>query len=754
MIQTVKLAKLILSDINVRKAGDDLIEQFAADISARGILQNLIVTPLKKPRGSFAVIAGSRRFRALTLLAERGDIVAAAYDVPVLLLSGDDATLSETSLAENFQRLAMTPADECRAFQHFLGQNGDIDAVAKRFGITRRFVEGRLRLAGLAEPIFEALASGEMTLDMAKAYASTESHERQMLVWNSYGKSAYNGADTIRRVIANESMKSTDPVARLVGQEAYVAAGGIVDRDLFSDAGDRWSNPEIAQTLAAALMEAEAKRIGDEKGLAWIRPIASASTWEAARGLHRVNLPEVPASDEEEARLEVIDARLEVLGTEMENEELDEATFAALDTEYDALTEEANQIRHYRPKILPPELAPRIGMFLTLSQTGEMELDDDYYSETPLRVTMVEPEESDSDTETDGEGDAEDGEHGDAATGETIAPTFRIEEGPVSTSGGTGMTGGTATVDPDRAAPGGKALSQVLLDQLSVQRRDVLGASIIANPALALDYMLFVMVDARTGDGSHSGTTIRSSHPQDPMLANNVPDTRARDYLAEVREGLDASWTSSNDKVARFEAFRILDDETKSAWLAWVVAASFEAKDSYTVHQNPLQNRLATILEVDVATWWRPTSENFFDRVSKGTLLSLLDEVGGPALSSRHASQKKTEISASCEKLFAGEAVIEADIKEAALAWVPSAMRFNDVETVAAIDDGEPEAEGDDDLASLIGEDDGGPDDGDDGEAGPIDDDLGLGDAEPGAPIDDEGYGIENDVNHQAIAAE
>jgi len=747
MIQTVKLAKLVLSDINVRKAGDDLIEQFAADISARGILQNLIVTPLKKPRGSFAVIAGSRRFRALTLLAERGDIVAADYDVPVLLLSGDDATLSETSLAENFQRLAMTPADECRAFQHFLGQNGDIDAVAKRFGITRRFVEGRLRLAGLAEPIFEALASGEMTLDMAKAYASTESHERQMLVWNSYGKSAYNGADTIRRVIANESMKSTDPVARLVGQEAYVAAGGIVDRDLFSDAGDRWSNPEIAQSLAAALMEAEARRIGDEKGLAWIRPIASASTWEAARGLHRVNLPEVPASDEEEARLAVIDARLEVLGTEMENEDLDEAVFAALDTEYDALTEEANQIRHYRPKILPPELAPRIGMFLTLSQTGEMELDDDYYSETPLRVTMVEPEESDSDTEGEGEGDA-DGEHGDAATGETIAPTFRIEEGPVSTNGGTGMTGGTAAaVDPDRAAPGGKALSQVLLDQLSVQRRDVLGAAIIANPALALDYMLFIMVDARTGDGSHSGTTIRSSHPQDPMLANNVPDTRARDYLAEVREGLDASWTSSNDKVSRFEAFRILDDETKSAWLAWVVAASFEAKDSYTVHQNPLQNRLATILEVDVATWWRPTSENFFDRVSKGTLLSLLDEVGGPALSSRHASQKKTEISASCEKLFAGEAVIEADIKEAALAWVPSAMRFNDVETVAAIDDGEPEAEGDDDLASLIGEDDGGPDDGDDGEAGPIDDDLGLGDAESGAPIDD-------DMNHQAIAAE
>ena len=54
-------------------------------------------------------------------------------------------------------------------------------------------------------------------------------------------------------------------VARLVGEEAYVAAGGIVDRDLFSDNGDRWTNPEIAQALAAAAMEAEAKRKIEEE---------------------------------------------------------------------------------------------------------------------------------------------------------------------------------------------------------------------------------------------------------------------------------------------------------------------------------------------------------------------------------------------------------------------------------------------------------------------------------------------------------
>ncbi|PND82934.1 chromosome partitioning protein ParB, partial [Escherichia coli] len=90
-----------------------------------------------------------------SMLAESGAINPEEYDVPVLVVKADVAALSETSLAANFHQLKLTPAEECRAFQHFLGVDGDIDAVAKRFGQTRRFIEGRLRLATLAQPIFD-----------------------------------------------------------------------------------------------------------------------------------------------------------------------------------------------------------------------------------------------------------------------------------------------------------------------------------------------------------------------------------------------------------------------------------------------------------------------------------------------------------------------------------------------------------------------------------------------------------------------
>lgn len=55
-------------------------------------------------------------------------------------------------------------------------------------------------------------------------------------------------------------------------------------------------------------------------------------------------------------------------------------------------------------------------------------------------------------------------------------------------------------------------------------------------------------------------------------------------------------------------------------------------------------------------------------------------------LAARYVGSKKGEISTSCEKLFAGEAITEAETKEAALAWVPDAMRFDAVSSLGDAD--------------------------------------------------------------------
>jgi ParB family chromosome partitioning protein len=66
MIKTIALNKLVPSTRNVRRVADALADaQLKADIEARGLLQNLVVTRVARPRGCFAVEAGGRRLRAL-----------------------------------------------------------------------------------------------------------------------------------------------------------------------------------------------------------------------------------------------------------------------------------------------------------------------------------------------------------------------------------------------------------------------------------------------------------------------------------------------------------------------------------------------------------------------------------------------------------------------------------------------------------------------------------------------------------------
>jgi ParB family chromosome partitioning protein len=55
----------------------------------------------------------------------------------------------------------------------------------------------------------------------------------------------------IRRQLASYSYRAGDPKAMLVGREDYVAAGGRIEEDLFSDAGsERWLDTQIVDELA------------------------------------------------------------------------------------------------------------------------------------------------------------------------------------------------------------------------------------------------------------------------------------------------------------------------------------------------------------------------------------------------------------------------------------------------------------------------------------------------------------------------
>tara|TARA_B100000749_G_scaffold83550_1_gene63441 strand:- start:556 stop:1092 length:537 start_codon:yes stop_codon:yes gene_type:complete len=105
MIKSIPLNKLVQSPHNVRRHSDPAADaELKASIAAHGLLQNLIVRPAAK--GKFEVEAGERRRRAMLALADE-KLLARDHEVTCLVLEDSAEAAVETSLAENFHRLAM-----------------------------------------------------------------------------------------------------------------------------------------------------------------------------------------------------------------------------------------------------------------------------------------------------------------------------------------------------------------------------------------------------------------------------------------------------------------------------------------------------------------------------------------------------------------------------------------------------------------------------------------------------------------------
>ncbi|MFC3101208.1 ParB/RepB/Spo0J family partition protein [Altererythrobacter lauratis] len=628
MIKTIPLNKLVQSPRNVRRHGDAAADaELKASIAAHGLLQNLIVRPAAK--GRFEVEAGERRRRAMLALVD-DKVLPRGHEVTCLVLENDDSAV-ETSLAENFHRLAMNPADEAQAFASLVESGVPVEDVARRFGLTVRFVEGRLRLAQLAPVVFEALAAGEITLDIAKAFGATSDQEIQARVFEQASSGYYAPSpDSIRRMVLSGTVRGSDPRARLVGRDAYIAAGGRIERELFDDdESESWVDVALLESLAQAKMEEQAKAIAAERGLAWVRPtLDSYASHDLVDGLVRLPAEPAPLTEAELAHLEALDASWDEHAAVVEDEESAEEAVAAAEAAIEAIERECQELRN-RPPVLAPELKAEAGMILTLSRDG-----------TPV-----------------------------------LQPVFYGERQAVAGAEDEGIEIVQADAGEGRRR---SALSKRLVDELAMQRRDILSLHIASDPGLALDLLVFSLADADTHDWrSRASTTLRGGVPAGPIVGFEAKDAPASAALAELKAGLDESWRAGEDVSARFYHFRALSDEARAAWLGFVVARTLEASLNMAGERRiAFQDHLGCLIGIDTAQWWRPTAANYFDRVSKQVILDALADVGGTELSSRFASVKKADLAMSAERVFSGTYITEVEVRERALAWVPEVMRF------------------------------------------------------------------------------
>jgi ParB family chromosome partitioning protein len=264
-IHTIPLDKLRLSPRNVRKTGGASIESLAASIAAHGLIQNLTVSAADD--GTFAVEAGSRRWRALQHLREAGQL-ADDYGVPCQVLDMDAEQSAEVSLAENMIRHAMHPADEFDAIAQLVADGLTIGEISLRFGQSELFVKQRLKLANVAPDILAEYRAGNATLEQMMALALTDDQALQVRIWTSARNPWQREPDRLRQQITGQETSTESKLGKFVGLAAYEEAGGTVRRDLFG-AEAYLQDAELLDRLALAKLERTAEKVRTKEGWLW-----------------------------------------------------------------------------------------------------------------------------------------------------------------------------------------------------------------------------------------------------------------------------------------------------------------------------------------------------------------------------------------------------------------------------------------------------------------------------------------------------
>ncbi len=138
------------------------LEELAASIREKGIIQPLLVRPDPDHPGDYQIIAGERRWRA----AQR----AALHEVPVLIRQLDDAEVLEFAIIENIQRADLNPVEEAQGYRQLMDRFGHTqEQLATALGKSRSHIANLLRLLNLPDEVLQHLREGRLSAGHARA---------------------------------------------------------------------------------------------------------------------------------------------------------------------------------------------------------------------------------------------------------------------------------------------------------------------------------------------------------------------------------------------------------------------------------------------------------------------------------------------------------------------------------------------------------------------------------------------------------
>ena len=680
-IHYLPLSALRVSERNVRTVpgSDQALDELKASIAAHGLLKNLVVRANEsKSETVYDVIAGRRRLEAYRRLTKDGEVHPDVL-IPCRILD-DDTDDTEISLAENTVRLAMHPVDQVAAFGRLADEGTPAATIARRFGISPRTVEQRLRLAGVHPQILEAARSAQLDIEHLAAFAATRDQGRQLELWNRIKDNDYvPHAGWIRREVTADYVLAGTDRARFVGLDAYREAGGRIDHDLFSDEDDAGAiliDPEVLDRLAGDRLQQAAAALAEE-GWKWTEAHLE-TEWDALHTYGRISGVPLGPDEGQRAELERIDARLDEINAAVEKHEAetedpgnvpeDHPAYALAD-EREELEDERNQlcVRIDERMEFTPEQKACAGCIVTI-RFGKLE----------VHTGLVRAEDA-------------------ARVPQPAAPEPSDDEAPQTPAagGGDGYVPNPAGYRPpirhstpeSMASQAVKAagLTNSLAEELRLTRNAMVKAHLADDFDAAFDlaaYQMAVSAFDRTSYGRKALSMTLNETSNFPLAS---PEERKAletaspgiELLARNRADLPLEWLKETDPGKRFVAFIELPPEDRRRLFTAAVAGALNPQLSFDHEARPEVEATVARLEIPFAAIWRPDTERFWSRMRKGEMLDIARRTLGPEWTEAHAKDKKNELAEAMGAAFGREGAAETlgltpDARAAALSWTPA----------------------------------------------------------------------------------
>ncbi len=147
------------------------LDELVASLRERGIIQPIVVRPVRGALDTYEIIAGERRWRA----AQR----AGLHEVPVVIIDATDDEALQLAIIENVQRANLNPLEEAEGYRALIRDfSHSQDDVARLVGKSRSYVANTLRLQTLPDPVKEHIYAGRLDAGHARALVGHHDAER------------------------------------------------------------------------------------------------------------------------------------------------------------------------------------------------------------------------------------------------------------------------------------------------------------------------------------------------------------------------------------------------------------------------------------------------------------------------------------------------------------------------------------------------------------------------------------------------